>query len=235
MKRRAHGFSLVEMAVVLVIAGLMIGGLLTPLAMQLEQRKISDTQTSMQEAREALIGFALRNGYLPCPAVSAQNGLEDRSGATCRDGRRQGLLPWATLGLGKLDSWGHIYHYSATPSFTNSQALFSLQSARDITIGTRDANGNLVAASAINDIPAVIVSHGKTGAGGVSDTGIRTAAVSNTNVDERTNAAPAGIAFVARTPSDSPAAAGGEYDDLVTWISPNVLFARMVAAGALPR
>ena len=235
MKRSAHGFSLVEMAVVLVIAGLMIGGLLTPLAMQLEQRKIGDTQKSMEEAREALIGFAMRNGYLPCPAVSPQNGLEDRQGTSCRDGKRQGLLPWATLGVAKLDSWGHIYRYSVTPEFTNSQALFSLQSARDITIGTRDSSGNLVAASAINDIPAVIVSHGKNGAGGVSDTGIRTAAVSATNADERTNASAAGIAFVSRIPSDSPAAAGGEYDDLVAWISPNVLFSRMVASGALPR
>lgn len=235
MRRRARGFSLVEMAVVLVIAGLMIGGLLTPLAVQMEQRRVGDTQKGMDEAREALMGFALRNGYLPCPAVSASNGLEDRSGANCRDGRRQGLLPWATLGLTKLDSWGRIYRYSVSPLFSDSQTLFTLQSARDITIGTRDARGNLVAASAINDIPAVIVSHGKNGAGGYSDNGIRSADVTLTNIDERTNASQSGIAFVARTPSDSARTPGGEYDDLVLWISPNVLFNRMVAAGTLPR
>ncbi len=235
MKRAQGGFSLVEMAVVLVIAGLMIGGLLTPLAVQMEQRKISDTQKSMDEAREALMGFALRNGYLPCPAVSPVNGLEDRSGATCRDGKRQGVLPWATLGLPKLDSWGRAFHYSVAPAYSNSQTMFTLQSPRDITIGTRDARGNLVAATAINDIPAVIVSHGKNGAGGFGDSGIRMADTSSTNVDERTNAGSTGIAFVTRTPSDSPTAPGGEYDDLVTWLSPNILFNRMVAAGTLPR
>ena len=235
MKRAQDGFSQVEMAVVLVIAGLMIGGLLTPLAVQMEQRKISDTQKTMDEAREALMGFALRNGYLPCPAVSPVNGLEDRSGATCRDGKRQGVLPWATLGLPKLDSWGRVFHYSVAPAYSNSQAMFGLQSPRDITIGTRDARGNLVAATAINDIPAVIVSHGKNGAGGFGDTGIRTLDTSITNIDERTNASSTGIAFVARTPSDSPTSPGGEYDDLVTWLSPNVLFNRMVAAGTLPR
>ncbi len=235
MKRHARGFSLVEMAVVLVIVGLMIGGLLTPLAMQMEQRRISDTQKAMDETREALMGFAMRNGYLPCPAVSASNGMEDRSGATCRDGKRQGFLPWVTLGVSKLDSWGHIYHYSVSPSFSNSQTMFDLRTLRDITIGTRDVRGNLVAATEVNDIPAVIVSHGKNGVGAFSDSGIRNAGVSTTNVDERTNASDAGIAFVARTPSDNTAAPGGEYDDLVTWISPNVLFNRMVSAGTLPR
>lgn len=235
MIRRTHGFSLVEMAVVLVIVGLMIGGLLTPLSMQMEQRRTGETQKAMEEAREALMGYALRNGYLPCPAKSASNGMEDRSGAACTDGKRQGLLPWATLGVPKLDSWGHVYHYSVSPAFSNSQNLFSLQTRRDITIGTRDARGNLVAATAINDIPAVIVSHGKNGAGGFGDTGIRTLDTSITNIDERTNASSTGIAFVARTPSDSPTSPGGEYDDLVTWLSPNVLFNRMVAAGTLPR
>lgn len=229
------GFSLVEMAVVLVIVGLMIGGLLTPLAMQMEQRRIGDTQKAMDEAREALMGFAMRNGYLPCPAISAANGLEDRSGGNCTDGRRQGLLPWATLGVSKLDSWGHIYRYSVSPNFSNSQNMFTLQSPRDITIGTRDVRGNLVAATQINDIPALIVSHGKNGAGGISEAGIRSADVTTTNVDERTNAAQAGIAFVTRTPSESATAPGGEYDDLVLWVSPNILFNRMVSAGALPR
>ena len=221
------------MAVVLVIVGLMIGGLLTPLSMQLEQRRIGDTQKAMDEAREALTGFAMRNGYLPCPAVSASNGLEDRSGANCA--KRQGLLPWATLGIAKLDAWGRIYRYSVSPSFSNSQTMFDLRTRRDITIGTRDAHGNLVAATYVNDIPAVIVSHGKNGYGGVSDLGVRTATASTTNIDERTNAAPAGIAFVARAATGNTAAPGGEFDDLVVWISPNILFNRMVSAGALPR
>jgi prepilin-type N-terminal cleavage/methylation domain-containing protein len=232
--RRMRGFSLVEMAVVLVIVGLMLGGLLAPLSTQVEQRRVSDTQKGLEEAREALTGFALRNGYLPCPAVSASNGLEDRTGPNCSGGKRQGLLPWATLGVAKLDSWGRIYRYSVTPAFSDSVRRFGLRSPRDITIGTRDAYGNLVAASAINDIPAVVLSHGKNGAGAISDTGIAVAAAVEGNIDERTNAAPAGIAFVTRVPADSGVVAGGPYDDLVAWLSPNVLFNRMVAAGVLP-
>jgi prepilin-type N-terminal cleavage/methylation domain-containing protein len=235
MNRRQRGFSLVELAVVLVIVGLLIGGLLTPLQMQFEQQRVGDTERGLEDAREALLGYALRNGYLPCPAVSASNGLEDRQGNNCRDGKRQGLLPWATLGVGKLDAWGHIYRYSVTPAFSNSQAMFDLRTARDITIGTRDPRGNLVTATAVNDIPAVVLSHGRNGFGGFSDAGIRNLSVSSTNVDERTNASTRGIAFVARTRSDNSAAPGGEFDDMVVWISPNVLFNRMVSAGTLPR
>lgn len=233
--KRAHGFSLVEMAVVMVIIGLMLGGLLTPLSVQMEQRKVADTQKALEDAREALIGFALRNGYLPCPAVSASNGLEERSGGACSNGRRVGFLPWATLGLPKLDSWGHLYRYSVSPAFANSQVPFELLTRRDITIGTRDARGNLVAASAVNDIPAVVLSHGKNGSGAFSDLGVPVASTSSTNVDERTNASPAGIAFVSRLASDNPNEAGGEFDDQLAWLSPNVLFNRMVAAGTLPR
>lgn len=232
--KRAQGFSLVELSVVLVIVGLLLGGLMTPLSVQFEQRRVNDTQRALDEAREALLGFALRNGYLPCPAVSASNGLEDRSGAHCTDGRRAGFLPSATLGVQKADGWGHLLRYSVTPAFANSQALFGLGTPRDITIGSRDERGNLVAATAISDIPAVVLSHGHNAYGASSENGVPAAADVAGNLDERTNAAPAGIAFVARTPSDARAP-GGEFDDLVTWISPNVLYSRMVAAGVLPR
>lgn len=234
MRRAQRGFSLVELAIVLVVVGLMIGGLLAPLSAQLEQRRVSETQRVLDDTREALIGFALRNGYLPCPAVSAQNGLEDRSGATCTQGKRQGFVPWATLGLQRSDAWGRMLRYSVTPAFSDSQLLFGLGTRRDITIGTRDAAGNLVAASGIGDIPAVIMSHGRNGFGAVSETGVPNAAEVTGNADERANAGEAGIAFVSRTHGDARSP-GGEYDDLVTWVSPNILYSRMVAAGALPR
>ena len=231
----SKGFSLVEMAVVLVIVGLMLGGLLTPLSMQMEQRKISETQKALEDTREALTGFALRNGYLPCPAVSASNGLEDRRGDNCGDARRVGYLPWATLGLPKLDSWSHLYRYSVTPAFSNSRILFNLSTPRDITVATRDPAGNLVAATAIGDIPALVMSHGKNGFGATSEAGVPTAPPqSGGNDDERTNVGPLGIAYVSRTITENAAAPGGQFDDIVVWLSPNILFNRMVAAQKLP-
>ena len=73
-RSRQAGFTIVEIAIVLLVVGLMIGGLVAPLSSQLEQRRVSNTERAMEDAREALFGFALRNGYLPCPAISAIDG-----------------------------------------------------------------------------------------------------------------------------------------------------------------
>lgn len=227
-KPRQSGFTLVEIAIVLIIVGLMVGGLLAPLGMQLEQRKIAETQKAMEEAREALVGYALRNGYLPCPAISASNGLEARNGSRCAGERRSGYLPWATLGLGKLDSWNHLFRYSVTPAFSDSGTLFNLSTPRDITVATRDGGGQLVAATAVNDIPAVIVSHGKNGFGASNELGGLIANGATGNTDEQLNAG-SDTQFVSRYASDSATAPGGAYDDIVVWLSPNILFNRMVA------
>ncbi len=65
------GFSLIELAIVLVVVALLLGGLLVPLTMQIEQQKIRETQKSMEEIKDALVGFALANGRFPCPASPA--------------------------------------------------------------------------------------------------------------------------------------------------------------------
>jgi prepilin-type N-terminal cleavage/methylation domain-containing protein len=234
MRIEQKGFSLVEMAIVLVIVGLMIGGLITPLAMQLEQRKGAETQKALDEAREALIGYALRYGHLPCPAVSAANGLEDRREMQCANGKRQGFLPWATLGLAKSDSWNHLWRYSVTPAFSDSATRFGLNTPRDISVMTRDGRGRPTPATAPNDIPAVIMSHGKNGYGGSGEQGAAIANASAGNGDERINAS-VGTTFVSRAVSEDRAAPGGEFDDLLVWVSPNILFNRMVAAQRLPQ
>jgi len=232
--RRQAAFTLVEMAIVLVIVGLLLGGMLAPLSAQLEQRRAADTTKALEEARDALAGFAARNGYLPCPAISASNGLEDRAGTRCSNERRLGFLPWATLGLPKLDAWQHLYLYSVTPAFSDSGAPFRLNTPRDITITARDASGTLVPASAQNDIPAVVLSQGRNGFGAFSDVGVQAVDMGQGNVDEKANFQADGRLFIARDRADNRAAAGGAYDDIVVWLSPNILFNRMLAAQRLP-
>lgn len=235
-KTTQTGFSLVEIAIVLVIVGLMIGGLLTPLSVQMEQRRVADTRRMLDEAKEALVGYAVRHGHLPCPAISAANGEEDRNGYRCTDERRDGFLPWATLGLPKLDAWNHLYRYSVTPAFADSGQRFKIVTPRDITVYTRDAGGALAYAAPAQDVPAVIVSHGANGAGAYSELGVAAAGGPGGfrgNEDERNNAQ-SDVNFVSRQPSENRAQQGGEFDDIVVWVSPNILFNRMVAAQVLP-
>ncbi|KQN65335.1 hypothetical protein ASF04_20785 [Duganella sp. Leaf61] len=231
-RSRQAGFTIVEIAIVLLVVGLMIGGLVAPLSSQLEQRRVTDTQRAMEDAREALFGFALRNNYLPCPAISAIDGREDRAGSICN--KRYGYLPWATLGVQKLDGWGRVLAYSVTPSFANSVSFFTLNSPRDITVATRGMDGQIIPASDANDIPAVILSFGRNGYGATSDQNTQLLDAGQGNIDEKTNLGGEGVAFVTRPASTDPRAPGGEYDDLVLWMSPNVLINRMVAAQKLP-
>ena len=55
------GFTLVELAVVLVIMAVLIGGMLVPLSAQRDIRNVSETQKQLSEIKEALLGFAIIN------------------------------------------------------------------------------------------------------------------------------------------------------------------------------
>ncbi|HUW25479.1 MAG TPA: prepilin-type N-terminal cleavage/methylation domain-containing protein [Gallionella sp.] len=63
------GFTLVEMAIVLAIVGLLLGGLIPTLSAQMESQRINETRKQLDEIQQALMGFAIINGRLPCPAL----------------------------------------------------------------------------------------------------------------------------------------------------------------------
>ncbi len=53
-RHRHRGFTLIEMAVVLVIVGLLLGGMLVPLATQMETDRRKETTATLESIREAL-------------------------------------------------------------------------------------------------------------------------------------------------------------------------------------
>jgi prepilin-type N-terminal cleavage/methylation domain-containing protein len=55
------GFTLIELAIVMFIVTLLLGGMLLPLAGQQDIRNHGDTQKIMADARDALLGFAMAN------------------------------------------------------------------------------------------------------------------------------------------------------------------------------
>ena len=103
------GFSLLELALVLMIIALVLGGMLNPLGSLLEGRQRTGAETGLERIKEALVGFAVINGYLPCPTTatdpnSADYGLEDIGCST--DPTGEGYIPWRTLGVPEVDPWG---------------------------------------------------------------------------------------------------------------------------------
>lgn len=240
------GFSLVEMAIVLAIVALLMAGLLPTLSSQIEQQRRNETNRQLAEIQQALLGYAVSNGHLPCPAKSASDGTEDRDAATGTCNKRVGFFPWVEVGTSKTDGWGRIFLYSATNAFTNAApaAMFTLTSFRDITIKSRDTGGALVNQSKVNDIPAVVLSSGQNGIFGTTSDGIvvpSPAPAGTNNVDDQSQnvngtigAAATGTAFMSRDPASPASSTDEAFDDLVVWISPNTLFNRMVTASKLP-
>lgn len=215
------GFTLLELSISLLIVGLLSSGLLLGLS---AQRQIADTQAAqhqLDEIREALIGFALSHGRLPCPAratlnsTDAQAGLEDCA-------LQHGVLPWVSLALQESDPWGNRLGYYASERFSGALASGSNASFTLDTLGNAniyDSTGKTLA----SELPAVIICHGRSAAGAYNRLGNR---IPDASGEENENA-DADLSFIAHTPTTG-------FDDQLTWIIPSVLKSRMVSAGRLP-
>jgi prepilin-type N-terminal cleavage/methylation domain-containing protein len=241
-KYSCRGFTLVELAMVLMIVGLLLGGLIVPLSAQMEQRRATETQKSLEEIREALVGYAVINGQFPCPAdptipTGGANAGTPRAGTPpCTASNSTGVVPWVTLGVNETDAWGNRFTYRLTPEFADAiadatygcvptappaNASFALCSPG--TLDVLDAAGG---ANVAIDVPAVVISHGKNSGGAYTQQG--TQVPISGNADEQENSdGDTNTSYVSHTPTSG-------FDDQVTWVSNNVLMNRMVTAGKLP-
>jgi prepilin-type N-terminal cleavage/methylation domain-containing protein len=111
--RARRGFSLLEVAVVIAIVGLLVAGLAGPLSSQVDQRRFNDTRALLKSAEDAILVFAATNGRLPCPASATSNGIEVTRDAAGRcqiaggNGAVIGFVPARTLGLSPVDGQGY--------------------------------------------------------------------------------------------------------------------------------
>lgn len=114
--RRSAGFTLVEMAVVVVIAGLILTALLPALLDIQRSGRLSATQTNMQSLLRATAAYALANGCLPCPTPGNKIGSIERgkvgtpgNSACGVCASADGIAPFASLGIDQStarDGWG---------------------------------------------------------------------------------------------------------------------------------
>lgn len=233
------GFTLVELAIVLVIVALLTSGLLMGITAQRTSAENTDAQRQLETIREALLGFAMANGRLPCPAnplIATNNGAGSEEWACspldCSTSDRvcaleYGTVPWSTLGLPETDPWNNRFTYFVGKEFANPLT----QSEKNNGVRTRfalDLEGranieNGLGHTIASKIPAVIVSHGSRNAGAYRSTGDQ---ISGATGDELENANST-LTFISRVQSEN-------FDDFLNWIPASILQSKMVAAGRLP-
>ena len=223
---RSRGFSLIEMAIVLFITALLLGGLLPTVSGQIEQQRRKETLKQLDEIQQALTGYAIINKRLPCPAnkitptiPSVSNGAGLPAGTPGACSSYTGVLPWVELGLSETDAWGRRFTYSVANTFTTASG-FTLSTTS--TLNILDTTGGVNVAAGV---PAVVISHGTNGLGAYTPQGSQ---IPNTiaGTDEKTNSNGT-PPFVSHDPRP-------DFDDHIVWLTPNILFNRLVAAGQLP-
>lgn len=223
----SRGFTLLEVSIVLLIMGLLMGTVMRPMGADMEKRQRSETRQLLFEIREALIGYAAVHHRLPCPVgAGANQGSDDQ---VCTSGH--GYVPAVTLGLvghydidGLLsDSWGNpvTYHVSLSdadgdglPDFTTAQEM------RDVGMQALNPEYQVCASGECqllraNNLPVVLVSTG----GSVNASADE---LENTNAD---------LTFVSR---DMDQSGDDQFDDMVIWLSENILYTRLLQAHVLP-
>jgi prepilin-type N-terminal cleavage/methylation domain-containing protein len=133
MRRSQHqsGFTLVEIAIVMVIIGAILTAIISSYIYARQILLINTTEERMELVQDALSAFASRNFRIPCPADPAGGGgdllgAERGSGANgaaigaCAGNNVQGIVPYATIGLAEedvRDGWGNFFTYQVSPAF----------------------------------------------------------------------------------------------------------------------
>lgn len=221
------GFSLIEMAIVLFIVALLLGGLLPTVSGQIEQQRRNDTRKQMDEIRNALFGFAIINGFLPCPTTTTDpaNINYGSADATCTaNAGTEGYLPWKTLGVSEIDAWGSKRTNSGDPwtgywryrvdrnfagnAFTVNTGFGTCPGADCIVI--KDSAGNTLTNTTERPVAIVYSTGTNLSANGENSSFEQVAGIYQSDVPNST------------------------FDDMLIWISRPQLINRMVSAGKLP-
>lgn len=238
-----RGFSLVEMAVVVVILGLVLGTLLLPIEAQRSVALQTQTNNTLDTAQKALISFAQTQGRLPCPATLASLGVESPvGGGTCTV--NNGFLPAATLGIQPvntsgfgIDGWSHPISYAVTAVNTvgilpNTPDFTTTNKMRDVGMSTLTPNLSIYADATSfaagqylsNNAIAVIFSTGAN-----FNRLIPPEIQPPIGPDETANLN-ATTVFYSRTPTANSVNTT-KFDDLVVWISPYIFYHHLLEAG----
>lgn len=259
---RIKGFSLVEMAIVIFIAGILLTAGLKLLSVRVNTAQIETTSTHQLAIKQALIAYLGKNKRLPCPG-SVATGIA--SLPPCNP--TFGIVPYASLGLDQatvLDGWENYFTYAITPnpiatalppklpsystawtfSFnpTNNTPPFTDVSQNafwpnNSTGGIVVSDGAINIADPFSATGAVIalISHGRNGYGARNlKDAINDSTLAGLDEIQNTNplVAAGNLRIIKRVTTES-AAAGGVFDDIVLTLNASELITPLITSGIM--
>ena len=241
---RARGFTLTELAIVMVIIGFLVVSGIVALNAQVEQRNYDETQRRLSAAVDAVLAYAVVNRRLPCPAVTGATGVEARSDGTVAAGGNcitsyGGFLPAETIGFAYVDdsrygvdAYNNRIRYAVASTVTGCSGPSALP--HFTSVANLKANGVSCRPSGLEVCTSAAcasrVVSTETAAFIVFSTG-KNGALAGSQGDDEVENTNANGTFVSRTPGTTGAAA---FDDVMAVVPVGVLYARLIAAGVLP-
>jgi prepilin-type N-terminal cleavage/methylation domain-containing protein len=254
-----RGFTLIELAMVLFIMALILGGLLPPLSTKLEQDERNKTADLLEQAKNSLIGYALVNGHLPCPdcpnnSITANCGAiaSGLGSSAINDGNEDGI---DSLGSPSNNRSTNPFYTCATPEGNLPWATLGIDEndswghhfdyrVTDSFADDTDGAGSCGAATTTG-ISFQICSTGninvEDGSGNSVAQNIPALIISyGRNAEDPTN--PTSASEVENQNHDNlfiqkdynTALGADEFDDMLAWVPTSTLVFRMVQAERLP-
>lgn len=189
------GFSLVELAIVLTIIGLIAGFSVPMLTESLHHKKWQKGEQHLEEVMTALAAYVGRHHRLPCAAdPNAQGAERGLARAGCKKSSLSiGLVPYRTLGLPENiaeDGYKRPFTYCVNTLFTSEQSLDLFCGIPEEQLFVLDAQHQKLHQESDNPVVFVLVSYGEKGEGAYTKEGGRVPARSSLSLPERTNGEP---------------------------------------------
>jgi prepilin-type N-terminal cleavage/methylation domain-containing protein len=236
---RRRGFSLVEIAVVLVLAALMTGYVMKMKPAANAEGCDATTAIQLRDIQGAVARFVIANNRLPMPAARTQ-GVDDinygrealAAALDVTSGITMGALPFQALGLPPsyaADCWGNKFTYAVntTPNLTTTGGYSPVGNLGAITVKSNAANTITTTAA------YVVVSHGADGVGAVARnyTGVSRNWCTLSSVLQTENCDIGNATFMSTEINDGRDSGNNKFDDIVVFRGKDVWAIDGVCAG----
>jgi type II secretory pathway pseudopilin PulG len=208
------GFSLLELALILIIISILLVKLIQPLSVSLTQRQYDKTKEVLEEIKVALLGYAQIHGYLPCSDRTG-TGLST-SACSNAENNSEGDIPWAELGVDGKDAWGRMIRYRPYNKYTTDPIGFHNDSGLIIRYAL-DMNNDGSAdqkTTTTSRIAALLFSRGPNG----------TADLCNNRISPLTCPNSSGRIYYTQDAPIQRRDNAFYFDDILTWLPRPVLF-----------